>query len=89
MSKMFSGCSQNVVGLMVDCLSRLDAEIVNRWIPLAGRMTQLMDSLSSSDDWWMPLAGRMLLGSYLVKVKFGPFDLLFDPLWGFPVNILC
>ena len=71
----------------VDSLSRSDAEIVNKWIPSAGRMTQLMDSLSSSDDWWMPLAGRMPLGSY--SVKFGPFDLLFDPFWGFPVNIPC
>ena len=50
MSKMFSGCSQNVVGLMVDCLSRLDAEIVNKWIPSVGWITELMDSLSSSDD---------------------------------------
>ena len=52
MSKMFSGCSQNVVGLMVDCLSRLDAEIVNKWIPSVALRTELMDSLSSSEDTW-------------------------------------
>ena len=50
MSKMFSGCSQNVVGLMVDWLSRSDAEIVNKWIPSVGWITELMDSLSSSED---------------------------------------
>ena len=31
-------------------ISRSDAEIVNKWIPSVGRMTQLMDSLSSSED---------------------------------------
>ena len=93
------------------------------WIPSVGRMTELMDSLSSSDDriggfpqqvgcwncqqvdslsrsddridgfpqqlWWqnrwIPSAGRMPLGSYLVN--FGPFDLIFYPLWGFSVKI--
>ena len=93
------------------------------WIPSEGRMTELMDSLSSSDDriggfpqqvgcwncqqedslsrsedridgfpqqlWgqnrWIPSAGRMPLGSYLVN--FWPFDLIFDPLWGFSVKI--
>ena len=49
-SKMFSGFSQNVVGLMVDWLSRSDAEIVNKWVPSVGRITELMNSLSSSDD---------------------------------------
>ena len=36
----------------VDSLSRLDAEIVNKWNSSVGRMTELMelDSLSSSDD---------------------------------------
>ena len=33
-----------------DALSRLDAEIVNKWIPSVGWITELMDSLSSSDD---------------------------------------
>ena len=59
---------------------------------------QQVDSLSRSDDtidgfpqqlwgqnWRMPSAGRMPLGSYLVN--FGPFDLIFDPLWGFSVKI--
>ena len=31
-------------------ISRSDAEIVNMWIPSVGQMTELMDSLSSSDD---------------------------------------
>ena len=48
--KMFLGCSQNVLGLMVDSLSRSDAEIVKKWIPSVGRRTELMDSLSSSND---------------------------------------
>ena len=47
---MFLGCSQNVLGLMVDSLSRSDAEIVNKSIPSVGRITELMGSLSSSDD---------------------------------------
>ena len=96
-----------------------------RMIPSVGRMTKLMESLSSFDDriggfpqqvgcwncqqvdsfswsddtidgfpqqlwwqnWWMPLADRVPLGSYLIN--FGPFDLHFDPLWGFPVNTPC
>ena len=95
------------------------------WIPSVGRITELMDSLSSSDDriggfpqqvwswncqqvdslsrsddridgfpqqlwwqnWWMPSAGRMPLGSYLLN--FGPFDLIFDPLWAPSVNFAC
>ena len=94
-------------------------------IPSVGRITELMDSLSSSDDriggfpqqvgcwncqqvdslsssddriggcpqqlgwqnWWMPSAARMPLGSYLVN--FGPFDLIFDPLWASSVNFAC
>ena len=34
----------------VDSLSRSDAEIVKKWIPSVGRRTELMDSLSSSED---------------------------------------
>ena len=63
MSKMFSGCSQNVVGLMVDWLSRSDAEIVKKWIPSVGGWhnwwipsaalrTELEDALSKSDATW-------------------------------------
>ena len=63
----------------VDSPSRSDTEIVNKWIPSVGRMTELVDALRST--------GRMSVGSYLVN--FGPFDLIFDPLWGFSVNIAC
>ena len=70
-----------------DALSRLDAEIVNKWIPSVGWITELMDSLSSSDD---RIGGcPQQVGCHLVLylVNFGPFDLIFDPLWGFSVKI--
>ena len=35
---------------LVDCLNRSVAEIVNKWIPSVGWMTELMDSLSRSED---------------------------------------
>ena len=79
MSKMFSGCSQNVVGLMVDCLSRLDAEIVNKWIPSVGWITELMDSLSSSDDriGGCPQVNRSDVSWFL----FGQFWTLWPDFW--------
>ena len=35
-----------------DALSRSDAEIVNKWIPSVGRMTELVDALSRSYVTW-------------------------------------
>ena len=61
----------------MDSLSRSDTEIVNKWIPSVGRMTELVDALSRSD----------VNGSCLVN--FGPFDLIFDRFWGFSLNVAC
>ena len=49
------GCGEETVKVApltesVDSLSRSDAEIVSKRIPSVGRRTELMDSLSSSND---------------------------------------
>ena len=48
--RQFSPKSPKVGQKSVYSPNRSDAEIANKWIPPAGRMTELMDSPSSSDD---------------------------------------
>ena len=76
--KMFLGCSQNVLGLMVDSLSRSDAEIVNKSIPSVGRITELMGSLSSSDD---RICGCPQVRSDVSWFLFGQFWTLWPDFW--------
>ena len=83
---------------LMDSLSSSEDRIGGFPQQVGGWNCQQVDSLSSSEDridgfpqqlWgqnrWIPSVALRTLGSYLVN--FGPFDLIFDPLWGFSVKI--
>ena len=56
------------------------------WLPSVAPKTELwLPSVAWRTKLWLPSVAKKTLGPYLVI--FGPFGLIFDPLWGFSVEI--